>query len=123
MLETKFVKHLQSRPYHIRVFIFVFTMATTGIMLVSLWAASLSNTFAEATQPKSQKIPAVSDQKTEKQKTLPSLWNNMKANIAELGGAVVGVVDSLGDNNKTKVSPEIEKVRQIKPVKLPTDKQ
>lgn len=73
-----------------------------------------------ATQSKSSSEKVVMDERSdEKQENLPSLWNNMKANIGELSGTVAGAFSSLGDGGEKKTNSEIEKMRQIKPVKLP----
>lgn len=124
MLDTKFVKHLQSRPPHIKMFIFTVTMATAVVALFSLWLDSMGSTFLAATQTKSssEKVVATAENNSKKE-NLPSLWNNMKANIGELSGTVAGAFSTLGDNSEKKTNSGIEKVRQIKPVKLPTNEQ
>lgn len=121
MLETKFVKHLQSRPKHIRVGIFMFTMATAGIALFSFLTASLRNTFLAETESKSEieQVAIASD--GEQKESQPSLWNNMKANIGELADAASGLL--AGSENKTQSGLSKESVRKIKPVKLPIENQ
>lgn len=121
MLETKLVKHLQSRPKHIRVGIFVFTMATAGMVLFSFLTASLKNTFLAATQPKSEIEQVAVASNAEQKENLPSLLSNMKANIGDLADVAVKLF--AGSENKTQSELNKESVRKIKPVKLPTNEQ
>lgn len=124
MLNTKFVKFLQSRPYHIRMFIFVFTIATAGMVMVSFWLNSLSSTFVAATNK--SKVAQSKEVVFDNEKKLPSLMSNMKANMKDASSIFsdlyTGYIKS--DNNKEKQSINQEsKRREIKPVRLPVDKQ
>lgn len=115
MLNTKPVKFLQSRPYHIKMLIFVFTMAIVGIGMFSFLASSLRNTFITATNNSdmaNEKVIVVSKNKA------PSLASNLKANIGELSGSIGGVFSGIFDSGSSS-----ENIRRIKPVKLPIDRQ
>lgn len=119
MLETKFVKHLQSRPKHMRVGIFALTMATAGLVLFSFLTASLRNTFLAATESKLEvEQVAVADDDVRQKENQPSLLSNMKANIGELADMASGMF--AGSENKTQSGLSKESVRKIKPVRLPT---
>lgn len=121
MLNTRFVKFLQSRPYHIRMFIFIFTIATAGVMMISFWLSSLSDTFVAATDNskvnRDKEVVAIA----EKEK-LPSLMTNMKANIKDATSALSDLFDDTTDLDVAKEKQSAKK-REIKPVKLPVDKQ
>lgn len=115
MLNTKPAKFLQSRPYHIKMMIFIFTMAIIGIGMFSFWASSLNNTF----------IAATNESKTENKKEIvvnkkkaPSLASNLKANIGELSGSIGEAFSGIFDDRSSS-----KNIRRIKPVKLPTDRQ
>lgn len=115
MLNTKPVKFLQSRPYHIKMVIFVFTMAIVGFGMFSFWVSSLRNTFITATNNSdmaNEKVIVVNKNK------VPSLASNLKANIGELSGSIGGVFSGIFDSGSNS-----ENIRRIKPVKLPIDRQ
>ncbi|OGD38474.1 hypothetical protein A2907_02805 [Candidatus Azambacteria bacterium RIFCSPLOWO2_01_FULL_37_9] len=122
MLNTKFVKYLQSRPYHTRVSIFVFTMVIFGIMAFSFWTYSLSKTFL-AEKNKESEFMAQETLLNQGEK-LPSLMNNMKANISEFGDTVSQFYfDYVKSEEKQKTNLDINQIKKIKPVKLPVEKQ
>lgn len=120
MLDTKFVKFLQGRPYHIRMSIFVFTLATATMVLGSFWMSSLQNTFVEETdKPKATESKvAVADKKKS-----PSLVSNLKANIKDFGSLFADLYPSSSKESNEKKNISTNNQRTIKPVRLPVDKQ
>lgn len=123
MLNTKFVKFLQSRPYHVRMFIFIFTIATAGMVMISLWLSSLSNTFIAATN-KSKMANNESVAVIAKNEKLPSLMNNMKASIKDATSTFSNLFEgSDNDNLNSDNDKQSVKKREIKPIRLPVDKQ
>ncbi len=120
MLDTKFVKFLQGRPYHIRMSIFVFALATATMVLGSFWMSSLQDTFVEETdKPKAiaSKV-AVADKKES-----PSLVSNLKANIKDFGSLFADLYSSSSEESNDKKNMSTNNPRTIKPVRLPIDKQ
>lgn len=120
MLDTKFVKFLQGRPYHIRMSIFVFTLATATMVLGSFWMSSLQSTFVEETDK--PKVTASKMVVADKKKS-PSLVSNLKANVKDFGSLFADLYPSSSKESNEKKNISTNNQRAIKPVRLPVDKQ
>lgn len=145
MLDTKLVKHLQSRPYHIRVFIFMALMGVLGVGVVGYTLNSMSNSFVAAIEQPSEMAMIETSQENpiareENGKVIvlgpqkSTLVRDLKADISQMsamiGGAYKDIANYVGNidiniksGNDSASNAEIEKIKKIKPAKLPISEQ
>lgn len=128
MLNTKPVKYLQSRPHHVKVLIFGFTMFIVGIVSLSLLATSLRDTFTAADIKKSNEENKVVEMVETNRINSPSLFKNLKANIYDVGDSVGSILGGVFGNGVsieggTIKNAESGRSKKIKPMLLPIDQQ
>lgn len=133
MLKTRSIQYLQSRPHHIRVMIFIFTMFTAGILAFSFLSASLRNTFIAADIKKANEENGIVKAADADDVDKPSLLASIKANIGDLGSYVGSAFGGIFDDREDvliekkmiqeKNSPVGADVQKIKPRILPIEQQ
>ena len=128
MLDTKPVKYLQSRPHHVKVFIFSLTMVAAGIISLSFLVTSLRNTFTVANMKESNKENKVAEEVGMNRVNSPSLFKNLKANIYDVGDSMGSILGGVFENgalteSSTTKNIESERSKKIKPMLLPIDQQ